>query len=230
MSNPAPKSDRQPTLKRYLSFFPSTVRAMRLVWQTDPRLFAALAVLTVVAGLLPAAMAVVGQRIVDAVLFTADAGTGHEVAMGWVVVEGLLVATLAGVRRADDVSRSLLRVMLGNRVNVLILDKARTLDLTQFEDAETYDRMNQARRGASSRPLSLVRRTFGIVRNGLSILSYAALLLSFSPLAVVILAITSLPAFFIETRFADLGFRLFTWKSPERRMQNYLEIVASRED
>jgi len=230
MSNPAPKSDRQPTLKRYLSFFPSTVRAMRLVWQTDPRLFAALAVLTVVAGLLPAAMAVVGQRIVDAVLFTADAGTGHDVAMGWVVVEGLLVATLAGVRRADDVSRSLLRVMLGNRVNVLILDKARTLDLTQFEDAETYDRMNQARRGASSRPLSLVRRTFGIVRNGLSILSYAALLLSFSPLAVVILAITSLPAFFIETRFADLGFRLFTWKSPERRMQNYLEIVASRED
>jgi ABC-type multidrug transport system fused ATPase/permease subunit len=203
---------------------------MRLVWETDRRLFTALASFTVVAGLLPAALAVVGQRIVDAVLFTMESGTGHELALGWVVLEGLLVAALAGVRRADDVARSLLRVMLGHRINVLILDKARTLELAQFEDAETYDRMTQARRGASTRPLSLVRRTFGIVRNGLSILSYGALLLSFSPLSVLLLAVTALPAFFVETRFADLGFRLFTWKSPEKRMQNYLEVVASRED
>ena len=234
MSPPAdpttPAPARPPEWRRYLSFFPSTMRAMRLVWETDRRLFIALATLTVIAGLLPAAMAVVGQRIVDAVLFTAESGTGQGVALGWVLLEGLLVATLSGVRRADDVARSLLRAMLGHRINVLILDKARTLDLAQFEDAQTYDRMLQARRGASSRPLSLVRRTFGIVRNGLSIVSYAALLLSFSPVSVGILALTALPAFFVETRFADLGFRLFTWKSPERRMQNYLEIVASRED
>ena len=63
-----------------------------------------------------------------------------------------------------------------------------------------------------------------------SIASFAALLVSFSPLAVGLLALTALPAFFVETRFANLGFRLFTWKSPERRMQNYLELVVSRED
>jgi len=227
---PNPPNAKPGELRRYLSFFPSTARAMRLVWETDRRLFVALASFTVVAGLLPAAMAVVGQRIVDAVLFSMETGSGKSVALGWVVLEGALVALLAGIRRADDVTRSLLRAMLGHRVNVLILDKARQLDLAQFEDAQTYDRMTQARRGASSRPLSLIRRTFGIVRNGLSIVSYAALLLSFSPVSVGILALTALPAFFVETRFADLGFRLFTWKSPEKRMQNYLEIVASRED
>ena len=232
MSPPAaPASRAGPSeLRRYLSFFASSARAVQLVWQTDRRLFVAMASLTVLAGLLPAAMAVVGQRIVDAVILAAQTGTGQGVALGWVVLEGLLVATLSGIRRADDVCRSLLRAMLGHRVNVLIIDKARQLELAQFEDSQTYDQMNQARRGASSRPLSLVRRTFGIVRNGLSIVSYGALLLSFSPVAVVLLGLTALPAFFVETRFADLGFRLFTWKSPEKRMQNYLEIVVSRED
>jgi ATP-binding cassette subfamily B protein len=231
MSPPNAPARRKPSeLRRYLSFFPSTARAMRLVWDTDRRLFGAMAGLTVVAGVLPAAMAVVGQRIVDAVLATQQTGSGMGVALGWVLLEGLLVAVFAGIRRAEDVSQSLLRALLGHRVNVLIIDKARQLDLAQFEDSATYDQMNQARRGASSRPLSLVRRTFGIVRNGLSIISYGALLLSFSPLAVGLLALTALPAFFVETRFADLGFRLFTWKSPEKRMQNYLEIVVSRED
>jgi len=230
--SPPRASDTRVDFKRLSSFGTSTARAARLVWETDKRLFIALAGFTVVAGLLPAAIAVVGQNIVDAVILAADTGAVSDrwSALLWVGIEGLLIASLAGVRRADDVSRSLLRALLGHRVNVLIIDKARQLDLAQFEDSGTYDRMTQARRGASSRPLSLVRRTFGIARNVLSIASFAALLISFSPLAVVLLALTALPAFFVETRFADLGFRLFTWKSPEKRMQNYLEIVVSRED
>lgn len=203
-----------------------------MVWDTDRRLFVALVLLTVLAGLLPAGVAVVGQRIVDAVVAAMESGLSADRtrALRWVVVEGVLVAGLAGVRRADQTVQSLLRAQLGHKVNMLIIEKARQLDLSQFEDSQTYDRMTQARRGASSRPLALVRKSFGLLRNGLSLVSYGALLLSFSPLAVALLALTTLPAFFVETRFADLGFRLFTWRSPERRMQNYLEVVVSRED
>lgn len=232
MTQTSRATDIRVDFKRLATFGTSTMRAARLVWETDRRLFTVLAALTVVAGLLPTAIAVVGQNIVDSVILAADTGADPDrwTALYWVGLEGLLIGSLAGVRRADDVSRSLLRALLGHRVNVLILDKASQLDLAQFEDSTTYDRMTQARRGASSRPLSLVRRTFGIARNVLSIAGFAALLISFSPLAVGLLALTALPAFFVETRFADLGFRLFTWKSPEKRMQNYLEIVVSRED
>jgi ATP-binding cassette subfamily B protein len=63
---------------------------------------------------------------------------------------------LAAVQRAISIFRSLLRARLGNRVNVMILDKALTLELRHFEDSEIYDKMSRARREASSRPLSLV--------------------------------------------------------------------------
>src|SRR5882724_5965362 len=112
----------------------------------------------------------------------------------------------------------------------MILDKALTLDLAQFEDSEFYDKLTRARREASVRPLALVMRTFGLVQNLISLLSYGALLIQFSGWAVAILVLCGLPAFIAETKFSGDAFRLFRWRSPETRMQLYLETVIARED
>jgi ATP-binding cassette subfamily B protein len=145
-------------------------------------------------------------------------------------IEGLLVAALAGVQRGISLCQSLLRAQLGQRVNVMILEKALTLELAHFEDSEFYDKLTRARREASSRPLSLIMRTFGLAQNGVSLISYGTLLAHFSPWAVVILVVAGLPAFMAETRFSGAAFRLFLWRSPETRMQLYLETVLARED
>ena len=118
----------------------------------------------------------------------------------------------------------------GQRVNVMILEKAITLELAQFEDAEFYDKLTRARRVASSRPLSLVNRTFGLGQNLISLVSYGVLLVQFSPWAVLILVLAGLPSFVAETRFSGEAFTLFRWRSPETRMQIYLETVIARED
>jgi energy-coupling factor transporter ATP-binding protein EcfA2 len=112
----------------------------------------------------------------------------------------------------------------------MILEKALTLQLAHFEDSEFYDKLTQARREASSRPLSLVNRTFGLVQNAVSLSSYAVLLFAFSPWAVLILIGAGLPSFFAEAKFSGDAFRLFRWRSPDTRMQIYLESVIARED
>ena len=61
----------------------------------------------------------------------------------------------------------------------MILVKALTLDLTQFEDTEFYDKLTRARREASSRPLSLVMRTFSLIQNAVSLISFGGLLVRF---------------------------------------------------
>jgi ATP-binding cassette, subfamily B, bacterial len=76
----------------------------------------------------------------------------------------------------------------------------------------------------------LINRTFGLVQNAVLLTSYAALLFRFSPLAVAVLVLTGLPAFVAEAKFSGEAFRLFRWRSPERRQQIYLETVISRED
>jgi ATP-binding cassette subfamily B protein len=112
----------------------------------------------------------------------------------------------------------------------MILEKALTLELANFEDSEFYDKLTRARREASSRPLSLVMRTFGLAQNGISLVSYGTILAQFSPWAVAVLVLAGLPSFLAEARFSGAAFRLFLWRSPETRMQHYLETVLARED
>lgn len=223
------------TTRGFLGVFRYSRRAMELVWTTNHRLTVALALLTLLAGALPAAMAWVGALIIDAVVAATRMAQESGVSSVYrvfalVAAEAVIVAALSGAQRGISLCQALLRAQLGQRVNVMILQKALTLELAQFEDAEFYDKLTRARREASSRPLSLVTRTFGLAQNLVSLASYGVLLVQFSPWAVVVLLIAGLPAFFAETKFSADAFRLFRWRSPETRMQLYLETVLARED
>jgi hypothetical protein len=98
-------------------------------------------------------------------------------------------------------------VLLSQRVHLLILDKALTLELAQFEDSEFYDKLNRARQEASILQLSFVNRTFALAQNGIAIASYAGLLLHFPPWAVAILVAAGLPSFIAETKSSGERFR-----------------------
>ena len=210
-------------------------RALGLVWSTNRLLTIALAICTVAAGLLPAAMAWVGALIIDAVVAatarTSETGSADMAEIFWLVgLEAAIVAALAGAQRGISLCQALLRAQLGQRVNLMILEKAVRLELAQFEDSEFYDKLTRARREASSRPLSLVTRLFALAQNLISLVSYGVLLVQFSPWAVVVLVLAGLPSFVAETRFSNDAFALFRWRSPDTRMQIYLETVLARED
>lgn len=227
----APANGESVTLQGFFGIFRYSRRAIELVWSTNRGLTVALALLTLIAGVLPASVAYVGSLIVDAVVAAIRTGGGDaRHVVEFVMLEGALIATIAAAQRGLSLCQSLLRAQLGQRVNVMILEKALTLDLSHFEDSEFYDKLTRARREASTRPLSLVTRTFGLVQNAISLVSYGALLSHFSPWAVAVLVLAGLPAFIAEAKFSGDAFRLFRWRSPETRMQIYLETVLARED
>ncbi|GAP97628.1 ABC transporter ATP-binding protein [Leptolyngbya sp. NIES-2104] len=219
------------SVTQFLSIFRYCGRAIELVWSTNRRLTIVLALFTLIGGLVPAAIAYVGKLIVDAVVLASRTGLESDrwMALTYLGFEALMVAIQSGSKQGLALVQSLLRVLLGQKVNELILEKALTLNLTHFEDSEFYDKMTRARREASSRPLSLVGRTFGIVQDSLTLITYGGLLVRFSVWAVVMLMIAAVPAFIAETRFAGEAFRLFRWRTPETREQNYLEWLIANE-
>ncbi len=212
-----------------------TRRAVELVWSTNRQLAILLGAITVAAGVLPAVAAWIGKLVVDAVVgqmtaVHAGAAPVYTHVLELVALEGLFIALLGGAQRGINACQALLRAQLGQRVNEMILEKALTLDLTQFEDAEFYDKLQRARREASTRPLSLVMRTFALFQQVVSLVSFGVLIARFSLWALVLLILAGLPAFIAETKFSGDNFRLFRMRAPESRLQNYLEIVMSRED
>ncbi|TDJ44047.1 MAG: ABC transporter ATP-binding protein, partial [Gammaproteobacteria bacterium] len=115
MSPAAPPADNfLEAMSRQFAVFAYTRRAIALVWDTNYRLAVALALLTLTAGLLPAAMAWVGKLIVDGVVLQMDLVRGGAIADYWavlrlVLVEGLIIALLNSAQRGINACQSLLR-------------------------------------------------------------------------------------------------------------------------
>lgn len=200
-----------------------------LVWRADAGGAVLLAGLTAVAAVLPAGIAWVGKLIVDAVVAAGrgEAPPGHVTAL--VLLELALMAASMAAGRLLGLERELLRARLGNAVNERILEKALELELRHFEDAEVYDKMQNARREASARPLSLVMQAFAIAQNAITLAALSALLARLSPWSVVVVVASSIPAFLAEARLAAASFRLNSWRAPEGRRLNYLEWILTRD-
>ena len=214
-----------PWLTSLRGSFEHTPRTLGLVWKSSKGGTVAIGALTFAAALLPLAMAYAGKRIVDAVVL----GDG-DLTLRWVGLELALVAALAGTSQGLALVRQVVGGRLGLDINVAILEKAITLDLRHFEDPEFYDQLTKARREASSRPLSVVTRSFQLVQSLIGLLGYVALLVRFSGWAVGALLVAAIPATVAEMRFSNQAFRLRNWRSPESRKLMYLEYVLANDD
>jgi len=229
------KQNSQNPVKKFISVFQYSGVALEIVWSTSAKLTIAMALTTLFAGVLPAAIASVGGLFVDVVsnAFQDDGSNTAQLrsdALYYVFLEAGLVVLMTGAQRINTVCQSILRVLLGNKINVMILEKALTLELAHFEDAEYYDKLVRARREASSRPLSLVIKTFDLFRDIIALITIGIWLFQFSPYAVLLLAVAGVPAFIAEAKFSGEAFRIHRRRSAERRMQIYLEMVLTRED
>jgi ATP-binding cassette, subfamily B, bacterial len=232
---PTPQLPDVPLRERLRESAKHSARALGLVWRSAPAGVVTLAALTLVAAALPPAVAYVGKLIIDAVI-AAHGSTGlpRQAALARAVrlvgIELGAVTLQAACERALGLIRQLVGLRLGIDLNVQILEKARRLELAHFEDAEFYDKLTRARREASTRPLSLIQSNFQVIRNGLTLAGYIALLVRFSWWMAAGVLIATIPAFIAEARFTGAAFRLRNWRSPDSRRLTYLEYVLANDE
>jgi ATP-binding cassette subfamily B protein len=212
--------------------FTHTPQAVQLVWQTDHWATIGLGSLTIGGALLPATQAWVGKLIVDGVVASIQNGSDPartQTVFLYLIFELVLFLLSAGFNQARRLIQQSIQLQLANRIRGEIIRKALTLDLAFFEHPEFYDRLQNARREGGYKPTELINDTFQIVQNSITMVSFAVLLLRFSPWLVVILLATSIPAFIAETRYSEQGFRLLTRRAPESRQINYLARLLTED-
>ena len=212
--------------------FTHTPQAVKLVWQTNRWATIGLGLLTLAGALLPVSQAWVGKLIVDGVVASIQRGADPEVVKTvfvYLILELALFLLNTALNHARRLIQQLIQLQLANRIRGEIIQKALTLDLAFFEHPDFYDRLQNARRESGYKPVDLINDTFLIVQNTITLISFAVLLLRFSPWLVIILLVTSIPAFIAETRFAEEGFRLLTYRAPETRQINYLARLLTED-
>jgi ATP-binding cassette, subfamily B, bacterial len=213
------------------SAFRNVPKAFSLVWDAHRVGTVLMAIITLIGGTLPISQAWVGKLIVDVVVNNvktgASAQAGINAALPFLIIEFVLITVGTALSQGRTLVEHMLNARLTNRINTAIIRKALALDLHYFEDAQFYDKMQNARRESNYRALSIITTSFNIAQGSITLISFAAALLAFSPLVALILFGATVPSFIAQTKYSKLNFRLLTWRAPEFRRMNYLEHLLT---
>jgi|HigsolmetaAR201D_1030396.scaffolds.fasta_scaffold03526_3 ATP-binding cassette subfamily B protein len=226
----APKTWRE-RLNDARTAFGNIPGAFQLVWGADKFNTCVMAVLTLISAALPASQAWVAKLIIDSVINSISIGAtaqiGLQAALPYLLFEFGLIMLSAIISQIRRLSEHVLNARLGHHINSAVISKALTLDLQYFEDANFYDKLQNARREADFRALGIINGGFLVVQNTITLLSFAAILIAFNPLIALILFGATIPSFIAQSRYSSLYFRLITWRAPEARRMNYLEHLLT---
>ncbi len=206
-------------------------RSLALAWQANRVATVGMAIVTLLAAALPAAQAWVGKLVVDTVVDAINNAlpvqVGLKATLPFLLIEFGLITLGTILSQSRSLLDHMLNARLGHTINTAIIRKALALDLHYFEDADFYDKLQNARREADYRALSIINTSFLLVQNVITLASFAVLLLAFSPLITLVLFGATIPAFIAQTRYSSLHFRLLTWRAPEFRRMQYLEYLLT---
>lgn len=201
---------------------------LRMVYGTHRGYTVAIVALRVARALVPLALLWVGKLIIEAVeLYYRDGQSvdWQHLAILVVIELGIAVSGEA-LARTSSLLESLLGDLFSNAISVRLMRHASTLDVAQFEDAETYDHLERARRQTVGR-IGLLAQLLGTLQDTITLASLAAALVLYVPWLLVLLAVAVFPAFLGETHFAALGYSLLFQWTPERRKLDYLRFTAA---
>lgn len=195
---------------------------LKIVWTASPRHTLTYAATSLLGSALPAANLYVGKLLLDEVARSVQGNVTYQSLLTLLAFQvgltvlGSLLSTFQGA------AQQLLGDSLQHGVSRRILDKAAGMSVEAFENAETYDKLQQAYREVGTRPLGVATQLIGLVGAVVTLVSVGALIaqLGFWVLPLVLLA--SLPGVWVSNRFGVENYRMLRWQTHDARVQNYL--------
>jgi ATP-binding cassette subfamily B protein len=210
--------------EKVVTAFVSVPRVLRLVWDVQPAFTVVLAVLYVAQGFVPVLTAWASKLLIDAVVLAIRTGgaRGTTTLVVWLVVAQFAIQGFSNLLQTlSNIVQQLVQERLSYAVQLMVMEKANTLDLSFFEDAKFYDQLQQAQREAASRPIGMVSQTFGLARTIITLLSMAAVLIHLAWWVAVLAVIAPIPSFIASMRYGWWGYQLMRRQSPTRREMAY---------
>src|SRR6202171_6087563 len=229
-------------------------RVLRLVWDASPATTLGLFVTTAVAGVIPAAAAYTAKLLINSVVLGISIHTFHQpdheafaqvcacspvgpfqnlhfTAVGMIVALAIVqlalfaITSLLGTIR--NITQQLLQNSVAMRIQLMVMEKAASLDLQFYEDPASYDLLRRAQTDSINRPVMMISTAFGLVQTLLTFITMIALLVAVSPLLALIALISPIPAFIADTRYGWWGYNIARWGSRLLRRMNYLVTLVT---
>ena len=207
---------------------------LQLVWSTSPLQTLVAAGLSLIQAFIPAITIWISKLLLDAVAGAIEGRLGTPEAafnqlLGLLALQIGVGVVSSSLTAAQGTNRELLGDALQNRISLRILRKASSLELSQFEDAETYDTLQNAYREVGSRPLGVFTQIVSLVQSLITLGTVSALLSQLGIAVVPLVLLATLPSVWVTSRFGTEGYRMLRRQVADARIQNYLGYLLTND-
>lgn len=218
------------SMRERISAFKNLPRFFKMIWETSPAMALGNILLRLTKAAIPVVMLWVGKLIIDEIILQMGSDSPvYTLIYSYLALEFGLAVMSDVINRGITLLDSQLGDLFSNRTSVKLIRHAATLDLNQFEDSEFYDKLERARRQSTSRTI-LMSQVLSQVQDMVTIAFFAAGLIAFKPVLLVILLIAVIPSFLGETRFSEAGYSLTRSWTPQRRELDYLRYIGASDE
>jgi ATP-binding cassette subfamily B protein len=210
-----------------LSYLP---RTLKLVWEAASPWMIAWAALIVLQGLLPGASVYLTKWILDAT--SSAIGQG----LAWsnvklVAVPGGLMALVLLLQQVTKAVNGWIQTAQSQHVEdyiqKLIHDQAGSLDLAFYESSEYYDTLNQASNRASSKSLEVLQQLGGLLQNGITLVTIAAILVPYGLWIPLVLIFSTLPALYVVVKHNRKYHDWWERRTMDQRRARYYDMMLT---
>src|SRR5713101_7625412 len=225
-------------------------QVMRLVWEASKPTTIGLFITTALAGLIPTISVGITLLLTNAVtqgiVINASHRPDRELLSGlgvpWMphleftvvgmivflaVAQLVLFAVSALLNTLRNISQQLLQNSVSMRIQLMVMEKAASLDLPFYEDAASYDLLRRAQNDSINRPVLMIATAFGLLQTALTFVTMIAILVGLSPLLAVLALVSPVPAFIADTRYGWRGYNIARWGSRLLRRMTYLVTLVT---
>jgi ABC-type multidrug transport system fused ATPase/permease subunit len=238
LKEPKPKSLREVPgyLYRVVSkFFYRLFYIYGIVWETKPWILFFMVFMAIWNGVAPVVTSIIGKEILNS-LGTAYTAAVSGVPMDFDRIMTLLIISFAFsfivaiIARVNGIINNIASELVVNNVNLKIMRKAREVDLASFDDPEFYEKFENAKREAGSRPIHILNSNFTIVSAIITMVSFIVILGAITPLAPLVIILLSIPTALINFAYRNKNFFYVRFHSKERRQMSYYSGLMTNKD
>ena len=214
-----------------------------LVWETAPWLFIAMIALCLIDGFMPVIGSWITKFLVDNISglvignIQAEGNFWQNLfrpEMSWILILFGIQFIHFFTKRVLDRLNTMINVVAGelvvNHIKLKIVNKAKTVDMRSFDIPEFYEKLENANREASMRPVNILMATFKVVSSLISVISYVVVLAILSPIAPILIILSAVPGAIVNYVYRNRNFKYMRRHSKDRRAMNYYSDLMVNKD
>ena len=216
-------------------FFGRMLYVFKLVWESAPWILFIMMFMSLFNGVMPLVGSFLSKDVINGLQLALEERLGGNtpdfrpimISLVWLFTYRITNQVVTRVNQA--VTRISGEVVV-NHIKVMIMEKAKSLDMASFDMPAFYERLENANREAGNRPIQVLSSTFEIISHTVSVISYIIVLGAISPIAPVVMIAVSVPSAIINFIYRRKHFNYMRFRSKDRRQMNYFSGLLVNKD